>query len=645
MKGRALPNQPIDGANDAARMSWRETLEAMPGLAYALHPDGSVAFVNTAVTRATGLSSEAFVGRAWVNALDPSEISEVERMLERGIASREPFTFRHRLPDARGGYRRYDAVTAPYCDGDGRIVLWLGIATDIEDLVEAIASLADSQERLRTFLETVPQIVWTADPSGWIDWYNARWYEFTGQTIEEAAGWGWQEAHHPQDFAEVMLRWPHSIATGEPFDMEFRLRRHDGEFRWMLTRVVPLRDAAGAVVRWYGSNTEIHDQKLAQQRTSEVARLLQDTLLPSTLPAGDAFSIDALYEPTQDEALVGGDWYDATTLPDGRILLSIGDVTGRGVEAAAYAARLRQSLSFAALEDPDPARTLERVNRLVFSQGLAIATAGVAIFDPVGLSIVYALAGHPPPIIACVDTRAALGAPGGLPLGAERSVGARNHVRALSRHGVFAFYTAGIGERDRNVPAAERALCDAAASIVAFAPRGRPAIVLRDAVRAGARGADDAAIVVLHVRPPSQTCDVASDDLVRRWRFHSSHALSARNARRVLADYLRSNARDPDAVYEAELVIGEILANTVEHAPGLVEIEIDWTKARPRFIARDEGAGWTPASLAWPQDAFAEDGRGTPLVAALAEDVVYRRRSDGGTEIACVLPIERDLTA
>src|SRR5665213_1247052 len=109
----------------------------------------------------------------------------------------------------------------------------------------------------RVVADAVPQMMWSARADGWIDWYNARWYDYTAQTPDEASGWGWQAVHHPEDLPKVMLAWPRSIATGEPFEMEFRLRGADGQFRWFLTRATPLRGDDGRVARWFGTNTDI----------------------------------------------------------------------------------------------------------------------------------------------------------------------------------------------------------------------------------------------------------------------------------------------------------------------------------------------------------------------------------------------------
>ncbi|MBV8602708.1 MAG: PAS domain-containing protein, partial [Candidatus Eremiobacteraeota bacterium] len=104
------------------------------------------------------------------------------------------------------------------------------------------------EERFRALAAAIPQLVWTARPDGTIDWYNQRWYDYTGQSEAQAFGWGWKAVHHPDDLPRVMEAWPRSLATGTRFDMEFRLRRHDGRFRWFLTRVEPVFDESGTLV-------------------------------------------------------------------------------------------------------------------------------------------------------------------------------------------------------------------------------------------------------------------------------------------------------------------------------------------------------------------------------------------------------------
>ena len=115
----------------------------------------------------------------------------------------------------------------------------------------------DSEEQFRTLADSIPQLAWTARPDGHIDWYNRRWYEYTGTAPGEMEGWDWQAVHDPDELPKVLDRWKASVATGEPFDMVFPLRGGDGVFRPFLTRVVPLRGADGRVLRWFGTNTDV----------------------------------------------------------------------------------------------------------------------------------------------------------------------------------------------------------------------------------------------------------------------------------------------------------------------------------------------------------------------------------------------------
>jgi len=279
--------------------------------------------------------------------------------------------------------------------------------------------LEAAEKRFHVLADLVPQMVWTADATGWIDWYNHRWYEYTGATRDEAIGWGWQRAHHPDDYPRMMHDWPRSIATGEPFELESRIRKRDGTFRWFLLRAEPMRDAGGAIVRWYGTNTDLDDQKRAFAETARIAETLQASFLPGHLPVRTDLRFDALYLAAEQEAFVGGDWYDAFELPDGHIVVSIGDVAGHGVGAAATAVRIRQAIFSAAFEAADPRLILSRVNRVLQYQEETMATALVAIVDPDLSRMQYASAGHPPPIVAAPSEPGHFLPCGDVPLGVQ----------------------------------------------------------------------------------------------------------------------------------------------------------------------------------------------------------------------------------
>ena len=127
------------------------------------------------------------------------------------------------------------------------------------------AALQESEERFRTMANAISQLAWIAKADGFIFWYNQRWYDYTGTTPEQMEGWGWQSVHDPKVLPSVMENWKGAIAAGLPFEMEFPLRGADGRFRNFLTRGQPLKDSAGRVVQWFGTNTDVDELRRAQE--------------------------------------------------------------------------------------------------------------------------------------------------------------------------------------------------------------------------------------------------------------------------------------------------------------------------------------------------------------------------------------------
>ncbi len=116
--------------------------------------------------------------------------------------------------------------------------------------------------------EGIPQLIWISRPDGYHEYFNQRWYDYTGLTPEETAGEGWRRAFHPDDLPEAAARWAQALRTGEPYEVEYRCRRHDGAWRWFLGRAHPVRDEAGRIIRWFGTCTDIDDQWRASGNSS-----------------------------------------------------------------------------------------------------------------------------------------------------------------------------------------------------------------------------------------------------------------------------------------------------------------------------------------------------------------------------------------
>ena len=146
-----------------------------------------------------------------------------------------------------------------------------------EELRAAYETMRESEKRFRTMANAIPQLAWIAHPDGYIYWYNERWYSYTGTTSEQMEDWSWQSVHDPEVLPKVLEQWKTSLATGQVFDMEFPLRGADGTFRSFLTRVLPLKDAAGNILQWFGTSTDVTERKKTEEKIQTLANIVESS--------------------------------------------------------------------------------------------------------------------------------------------------------------------------------------------------------------------------------------------------------------------------------------------------------------------------------------------------------------------------------
>ena len=144
-----------------------------------------------------------------------------------------------------------------------------------EALTAALAAIKDSATNLRRVIDTIPTLAWCNSADGPNEFLNKRWHEYTGSSHEESTGWGWQSAFHPEDVPPLMKKWQELLTSGEPGEIEARLRRHDGVYRWFLIRVEPFRDEHGRLLKWYGTSTDIDALIQTQEKLHEDERELR----------------------------------------------------------------------------------------------------------------------------------------------------------------------------------------------------------------------------------------------------------------------------------------------------------------------------------------------------------------------------------
>jgi PAS domain S-box-containing protein len=163
----------------------------------------------------------------------------------------------------------FNFVYQPSYNASGEVDGVLVYANDVTKIVTERKRAEESEERFRTLAENMSQLAWMADEAGWIFWYNQRWYDYTGTTLQQMEGWGWQKVHHPDHMQRVMEKIRHSFAMGEVWEDTFPLRGKDGTYRWFLSRAIPIRNGQGQVIRWFGTHTDITQQKHLEQQKDD----------------------------------------------------------------------------------------------------------------------------------------------------------------------------------------------------------------------------------------------------------------------------------------------------------------------------------------------------------------------------------------
>ncbi len=244
---------------------FRRLAENIPALCWIADASGYIRWYNPLWYRYTGTTPEQMQGWGWQSVHDPKTLAGVLERWSEAIATAQPFEMVFPIRGADGLYRPFLTRINPAFDREGRVMHWFGVNTDISPQVRAEDAAEKSEARFRLIADSMPQMVWTAKADGSADYYNARWYEFTGAPIGSTDGDGWRELLHAEDRDAAWSAWQQALKSGAPYRLEHRLRHHSGAYRWVLAIAQPERDVDGCVTRWYGSHTDIEDIVLARR--------------------------------------------------------------------------------------------------------------------------------------------------------------------------------------------------------------------------------------------------------------------------------------------------------------------------------------------------------------------------------------------
>jgi PAS domain S-box-containing protein len=242
-----------------SELRFRTTANAAPVLIWMSGPDKRCTWFNQRWLDFVGRAIEQELGDGWCDNLHPADFDRVLDTYHAAFDARRSYEMEYRLQRDDGAWRWLLERGTPNIGPNGEFEGYIGTCIDITEHRETVEALRESRARFKTLTESLPQMIWTCTRDGYTDYLSRQWLDYTGRSEAQQLGKGWLEQVHPDDRIKVEMQWSLVVGTGDTFDMSYRIRRVDGVYRWFKTRAVPLRDPAGRILKWFGSNTDIED--------------------------------------------------------------------------------------------------------------------------------------------------------------------------------------------------------------------------------------------------------------------------------------------------------------------------------------------------------------------------------------------------
>ncbi len=645
---------------------------AVPQLIGVTSADGErLISVNETYTAFTGLTTEQAQGNGWASTVHPDDLPAMVAGWQIAVARGEPYESEMRLRGRDGTYRWMVNKAVPVRNTAGAITAWVGAATDIDERKRA-------EEAQRVLSEATSAFAGTLDTSVALQ----RLADISAEHLADWCGVYVYDAHKRLSPVAIAHRDPNMVrfvrnyirryptrdddaasivaSTGEPllvneitddmYDaiedpqqralaMSLRLKaiyyaplgtkdEHFGVFSLAISdsdRRFTDEDCKLAMLIAQRAAIAIGNARL-YERQREVARTLQASFLPPTLPQTADVTFDAVYAAGTSDLTVGGDWYDAFTVEDGLIEFSVGDVAGHGLDAAVPMGKMRQTFRALGAMENDPARAMELADVVLRREHPDVfVTAFAATYDAANLRLRYANAGHPPPFVRADDGTLSRLEMAGVPLGLGEFDVPRALTHDLRAGDLFVAFTDGLIETTHDIEQGERFVADAL-SHRAFSVCSSPAALLR-VLAVPTMPGDDVAILAMRVGRTGPD-----------WSFDANDGRAAQSAREEFVRRLESAGVPLEKSEAAEIVFGEIVGNVARYTPGLVDIRLHSAGTTMTLAALDRGPGFSWNGVP-PADAFAESGRGLFLIETLSRAVRVEYLTGFGTYIEVTLDV------
>ncbi|GHO62841.1 hypothetical protein KSC_017330 [Ktedonobacter sp. SOSP1-52] len=280
-------------ARKRAEAETHALIDALPQLVWTGRPDGYIDSYSQSWCDYTGMTIQQAQGEGWMLCTHPDDQQRVLAVWQHAVQTGRPYETEQRLRHGTtGAYRWFLMQAMPLRDAQSTVLKYVGTCTDIEDRKRAEQQLKESEVHWHVLAETMPQIVWIGEPGGSKEYFNQRWFDYTHATFEHMRGAGWLQFLHPDDHERTLALGRHALVTGEPYEIENRFKEgKTGTYRWFLSRALPMRDETGQIVKWFGTCTDIDNQKRVEEALREsqerVSALMNSSIIGITVLEGE----------------------------------------------------------------------------------------------------------------------------------------------------------------------------------------------------------------------------------------------------------------------------------------------------------------------------------------------------------------------
>lgn len=662
-RAQLVQTEAVQTALMRTEANYRAVGESIPFGIWQTDGAGRLQYVSQSFRQVTGLSLEQIADNGWLARVPPEDAKHfLERWAEREAAG-DVWEGEYRLHGVDGKFYTILSRGVRIVDDRGATTGWAGMSLDITDrkrATDAVALLEEVGRQLTLSLDpnTILERVANVCAARFADWVAIDIVQDDGSlrsaavkhadpkklaSVVELRSYprNPDQSNGPQAVAKTGKSELYGDVTDEMLVRGARDERHLELLRALGMRsamIVPLIarervigtltlvDAESgrrftekelSVAEVLAVRTALaYQNALHYARESRVADTLQRASLPSELPQLPGLRINATYLPGATESEIGGDWYDAFLLPDGKVGFTIGDVAGKGLRAAVSMGVVRQALRYAALDGLSPSAALRRVNRHLCLEGTGMVTAVTAVLDLANDHLVYAGAGHPAALVCSRSGDVDRISTAGMPLGLFSQAAYTEVERQLETGDLLVLYTDGLIENERDLARGERDL-DEALSVESRATSPNPALSILHRMISGTPKDDVAILTIGLARWPVDRLDIEAPAV----------PASARMLRQSLRRLAAGVGLDEQRSFGLLVAAGEAISNVIEHAYGLREglIRLTGKRVDDRLVVeiRDDGNWRAPRSEG--------RGRGLALMRSIADEADITANGSGTT--------------